>query len=198
METINPASVQELVMAVAATVGISVTVMSALIAWLGKLWLQRILNAENAAHAKRLEEVRHELSLSKSTYDRYLELILNYFTIFYEHYRLCQRATNADGHRAPDGSITKTKDDFFDGLDLYLVELKEQEGRLRLLLPSNILKIYEESFDAFNNFKGAMKKFKNTGDAREAKRVAFAEVNRVKSEMEAAIREFLRTENLLK
>ena len=179
-------------------VGIGFTVISALIAWLGALWQKRILQREQAKYSQKLEELRHERGLTKSTYERYLDSILDYYKVFYKHYRLCQRAANADGHRQPDGTITKTKDDFFEGLELFLSDIKDQEGRLRLLLPSNILSIHEESYEAFNRFKDAVKQFKNTDETREKKRQTFAEIERIKTAMEIEIRQFLRTERLLK
>lgn len=62
--------------------------------YLGDLWAKRILQNE-----------QHELGLVKSSYDRYLDLILEYYQVFYRHYRMCQRAANADAYRLPDGTM---------------------------------------------------------------------------------------------
>ncbi len=198
MEAIDAETLRHISATVAKAVGLSVAIVGGLVVWLGRLWLRRILQSENAEHSRRLEELKHDLALGKSTYDQYLELILSYYSTFYRHYRLCQRAANADGHRQPDGTITSTKDDFFDGLDAYLAEVKEREGALRLLLPSGILAIHERSLGAFNEFKHAVDGFKKTDETRERKRKAFQKVDNIKTELEGAIREFLRVENLLK
>jgi hypothetical protein len=176
-----------LVAVVAASFGGGAAIVAALVRWLGDLFSKRTLQRE-----------AHEQGLAKSSYDRYLDLILEYYRTFYQHYRLCQRAASADGHRQPDGSITYTKDDFAAGLDTFLIDWAAQEGKIRLLLPSPILTIHEEATDCFNQFKRAIDRFRKDETTRKQKQEAFSAVDSVKSRMEEALREFLRTEKLLK
>jgi hypothetical protein len=196
--TMSLEDAMRLVLAVVASFGGGAVIVVALSKWLAGITAQRIIQNEGAALQRQLEEMKHELSLSKSSYEHYLSLILDYYAVFYRHYRLCQRTAEADAHRMPDGVITHTKDDFLENLEAFLNDWKAQEGRLRLLLPAKALTLHESAVTAFNHFKRAVEAFRGTDEAREKKRQAFSEIEGVKVEMEAALREFLRTEKLLK
>jgi hypothetical protein len=171
----------------AASFGGGAAIVTALIRWLADFFSKRTLQRD-----------LHELGLAKASYDHYLDLILEYYRTFYKHYRLCQRAANADGHRQPDGQITYTQEDFAAGLDTFLVDWAAQEGKIRLLLPSRILAIHEEAIDCFNQFKRTIDQFRKNDATRKQKEEAFAAVGSVKSRMEDALRQLLRTEKLLK
>ncbi|MEI8602638.1 hypothetical protein P4S55_18415 [Shewanella sp. PP-Sp27a-2] len=176
-----------------------VTVVSvALAGWLGSLWQKRILQKEQNTLIQKLESYRHELGLAKTSYDHYLELILDYYNNYYQHYRLCQRACNADVHSQPDGIITNTKDDFDAGLDKFMENWASQEGKIRILLPSELLGLHKRSIDAFNQVKRAVNKFNYDNETRQDKHEAFLQLDTVKTELEYALRKFLRTEELLK
>ncbi len=123
---------------------------------------------------------------------------MDYYNTYYQHYRLCQRAACADAHRQDDGSITYTKDDFDAGLGRFLSDWASQEGKIRLLLPSQILSLHEESIEVFNQMKAAVFKFKQNNETRKLKTDAFKEVEQVKTAIERSLRDFLRTEKLLK
>jgi hypothetical protein len=188
--TISVNDVLTLVGAVAFSFGGGTVVVIALSKWLGDLWARRLL--QNG-----LEELRHELGLVRSTYEQHLNLILDYYSVFYRHYRLCQRTAGADGHRK-DGKITHTKEEFFSKLDQSISDWAATEGKLRLLLPSQALPIHLEAMKCFNQFKEAVDEFRNDDDSRKKKEEAFKAIEDVKNKMEGALREFLRTEKLLK
>lgn len=123
-----------LLTAVTISFGGGAAVVIALSGWLGNLWAKRILQHEQSRLQAQLEELRHELSLTKSSYERYLDLILEYYTVFYRHYRMCQRTARADAHRRlPNGEITETKDEFLAALGGFIAEWRAQEGKIRLL-----------------------------------------------------------------
>lgn len=170
----------------------------ALITFLGVISQKRILQKEQHELSENLKRLENELSLEKSSYDHYLELIMNYYSTYYDHYRLCQYACGADAIRNPDGSITYTKHEFDSKLDAFLNKWSEQEGKIRLLLPAEILNIHENSIQAFNEVKKAVNKFQNSEETRILKIVAFDKLHLVKNEMEKSLRAFLRTESLLK
>ena len=88
--------------AIAVSFGGGAAIVIALSGWLGKLWAKRILQTEKATLQRQIEELKHELGLVKSSYERYLDLILEYYTVFYRHYRLCQKTTNANAYRSPE------------------------------------------------------------------------------------------------
>jgi len=166
--------------------------------WLGTIWAKRILQNEGAKLNEALEAIKHELSLEKSSYEHYLDLIIEYYRVFYRHYRSCQRAAHADAHRLPDGSITHTKDEFLKSLDSFLEDWSEKEGAIRLLLPKKAMELHEEAVSLFNRFKDAVEEFDSDDHSRQAKQEAFVPIHDLKTRMEEVLREFLRTEKLLK
>lgn len=184
--------------AVAVSFGGGAAIVIALSGWLADLWAKRTLQREQASMQEKLEELRLELSLAKSSYDHYLDLILDYYRVFYRHYRLCQRTANADAIRETDGRISYTKDEFLAALDEFLVDWAAQEGKIRLLLPFTVLVLHCEAVDCFNRFKQAVDGFQENEETRKEKMDAFLAVDSVKSKMEEALRDFLRTEHLLK
>lgn len=176
-----------LIGAVTISFGGGAAIVIGLSAYLGDLWAKRILHNE-----------QYELGLAKSSYDHYLDLILEYYQIFHRHYRMCQRAANADGHRLPDGTITSTQDEFLEALDGFLIDWRAHEGKIRLLLPSKILELHCEAIECFNLFKRAVEGFSKDDITRQDKIDAFMKVESVKLRLEEALRGFLRTEKLLK
>ena len=173
-------------------------VLAALTHFLGDTFAKRALQREAAKFSEQLAGLAHELKLRESSYAKYLDLLLDYYSVFYRHYRLCQNATNQDAHRLQDGTVIKTKEVFFDKLDQYLSESKAQEGKARLILPAHLLELHGEAIDAFNAFKDVMNRDMYDDVFHQKKRDAFARVHSVKEKLEAGLREFLRTEQLLK
>jgi hypothetical protein len=159
----------------------------ALSKWLGDLWARRIL-----------QEEEHELHFAKSSYEHYLDLILTYYKIFYRHYRMCQRAVSADIYRKPDGTITNSREEFLATSDIRLKEWAENEGEIRLLLPKKILDIHLESVNCFNRLHLAVDEFDTTDATRKEREEAFLALDDVKNKLELQLREFLRTEKLVK
>ena len=172
-------------------------VVAALTHYLADLFAKRALQREAAGFSSQLATFGHEWKLRESSYAKHLDLLLDYYATFYRHYRLCQNATNQDAHRMPDGKIVKTKDTFFAELDQYRSEMRQQEGKARLLLPASLLQLNEDGIAAFNRFKDAMARTVYDEEFHEAKRKAFADIIDVKSRLESGLRNFLRTEHLL-
>lgn len=189
-----------LVAAVVASFGSGALIVIGLSTWLGNLWAKRILQIESAAFQREIESIRHELNIAKSSYDQRLSFILEYYAVFYRHYRLCQRTASADAHRKlPDGPVQFTKDEFLNSLDQFIADWASVEGRIRLLLPAKLLVLHEEAVDTFNSFKSTVDAFRNddNGKSRQIKENAFAKIDDLKSRLESKLREFLRTEKLL-
>jgi hypothetical protein len=181
------------------TFGGGAVIVIGLSTWLGNLWAKRILQSEQAKLDTRIESLRHEFGITKSSYEHHLSLILDYYAVFYSHYRRCQRAASADAHRElPNGEIKHTKDEFFETLGEFISEWVDKEGRIRLLLPSKILKIHEEAIVKFNEFKRSVYDFTPAEPSPRKKELLFKEIDDIKNRIENALREFLRTENLLK
>lgn len=188
-----------LVSAIAVSFGGGAVIVIALSSYLGDIWAKRILQKEYATLQRGIEEVKHDLSLEKSSYEHYLELILDYYRVFYRHYRLCQRTASADAHRdSPDSPIVYTQDEFLVNLDQFLVDWAEQEGRIRLLLPSKLLELHGEAIQSFNEFKRVVMLYRPEEEQRQKKYDAFKKIDAVKQQLEHGLRAFLRTEKLLK
>jgi len=171
----------------------------ALSSWLGKLWMGRILQEEKAAIETQLSNIRHELSLTKSSYEHHLDLILDYYALFYKHYLKCRRAAIADAYRQlPDGEMTHTREEYLDSLDEILKDWQVYDGRVRLLLPAKLLSIHEEAIVKFNEFRDAVYSFTSAEPEPRKKVVVFNELDEIKNKLETGLRDFLRTESLLK
>jgi hypothetical protein len=184
--------------AIIASVGGVAAIVVGVSKWLADYWTGRALQAHQASLDVGLEKLRHEFNLTQASYDHRLDLILNYYAAFYRHYRLCQRTASADAHRKlPDGPIVYTKDAFLNALVNFIVEWASHEARARLLLPSPLLLLHEKVVDAFNGFKKAVDEFKPDDSSRDAKEHAFQAIEGVKTQLEAGLRAFLRTEKLL-
>ncbi|RJQ72306.1 MAG: hypothetical protein C4519_18645 [Desulfobacteraceae bacterium] len=181
------------------TFGGGAVIIIALSSWLTNLWAKRILQSEKAKIDSQLEGIRHEFGITKSSYEHHLDLILGYYASFYNHYRLCQMAASADAHRElPDGEIVYTRDDFFEKLGDFLKDWANKEGRIRLLLPAKLLKVHEEAVGKFNEFKRAVYDFTTAEPVPRKKEVVFRELDDIKVRLENGLRDFLRTESLLK
>jgi hypothetical protein len=183
-----------LVRQAAAFFGTAAAVVIGLVAFLGGLFAKRVLQNERAAIEAGLLALGHELGLVKVTFEKQRDLLTDYYTTFYRHYRRCQDTATADALRSPDDSITMTKDEFLKELDAFLEDWREQEPRIRLFLPSPLLQVHSDAIDAFNEFKRSVDRFNNTEEGRTRKKEAFAKVHRVKENMEAGLRDFLRTD----
>ena len=189
----------KIVAAIAISFGGGAAIIIGLSNWLGNLWARRILQTENAKFQAELEGIRHEFGLVKSSYEHHLNLILDYYSTFYRHYRLCQDTARADTKRTPDGTVLYTKEKFLDALDHFIAIWNNQEGKIRLLLPNKLLSLHNDAIERFNRFKRAVDAFdSNNESSREEKMDAFRGVEEVKTQMEIGLREFLRTEKLLK
>ena len=164
--------------------------------FLTTMFAKRTLQREAALFSEKLTDIGHEFKLRESSYEKYLDLLLDWYSAFYRHYRLCQNATDQDAHLF-DGMTIKTKDIFFEQLGNYKSELNAWEGKTRLVLPKHLLKLHEESIAAFNEFKDVMKQTNYGEDFHSAKQDAFARIIDIKDKLEAGLRDFLRTERLI-
>jgi hypothetical protein len=172
-------------------------VVAVLLHYLSDLHAKRTLQREASALSQKVADLAHELKLRESAYAKHLELLVLYYETFYRHYRICQGATNQDAYQFPDGSVVKTRDTFWEKLDGWRSEMTALEGSARLLLPSSLLDVHEESIAAFNQFKDVMKRTVYDDKYQSDKRDAFARVEDVKLRLEAGLRAFLRTEHMV-
>lgn len=172
-------------------------VVGVLLHYLSDLHAKRTLQREASALTQKVADLSHELKLRESAYTKHLELLIRYYETFYRHYRICQNATNQDAHQFPDGRIVKTRDTFWEKLDAWRSDMAALEGSARLLLPSSLLELHEESISAFNQFKDVMNRTVYDNQYHSDKEEAFARIEDVKLRLEAGLRQFLRTEHMV-
>lgn len=172
-------------------------VVAGLVYYLGDLHAKRTLQREASKLSEQVTALGHELSLRKSSYERHLDLILEYYSNFYRHYRACQAAAEKDVVELPDGIRVSMKDRFFEELEDYLVRSAASEGQLRLILPKRALAIHSETIRVFNEFKRVMDRKLYDDEFHSRKTAAFSELHLLKEQLEATLRDFLRTEHLL-
>lgn len=75
--------------------------------------------------------------------------------------------------------------------------MADLEGSARLLLPSSLLELHEESIAAFNAFKDVMKHTTYDDKYQLDKREAFARILEIQARLEDGLRKYLRTEHML-
>lgn len=172
-------------------------VVAVLLHYLSDLHAKRTLQREASQLGQKVADLSHELKLRESAYTKHLELLIRYYEVFYRHYRICQSAANHDAHKFPDGNVVKTRDTFWEKLDAWRAEMAAFEGSARLLLPTSLLDLHEESITAFNQFKNVMKRTVEDSAYQADKRDAFAKIEDVKIRFETGLRAFLRTEQMV-
>lgn len=195
--TAEPQSWYAQVLSVLEPFGGWAAVVAVFLHYLSDLHAKRTLQREASALTQKVADLSHELKLRESAYARHLELLIRYYETFYRHYRICQNATNQDAHQFADGSIVKTRETFWEKLDAWRSDMAALEGSARLLLPSSLLELHEESISAFNQFKDVMKRTVYDSKYHSDKEEAFARIEVVRLHLEAGLRQFLRTEHMV-
>ncbi len=143
---------------------------------------------------KTTEEIKKEIAFAKTTYEKYLGKIIEYYANFFSHYRLCQQATNADQIRYANGTTKTTKDIFFDNINKIKDEYHRLEGFVRLLLPKEILETISLQIEQYNDFNLSLKNDLKKATIKEK----FLTIDKTNVKLEAQLREFLRVEKFIK
>jgi hypothetical protein len=193
----SPEELASLLLQALAAFGGWTAIVAALAYYLGDLFAKRTLQREASALSQQVAALGHELSLRKSSYDKHLDLLLDYYANFYRHYRACQAAAQKDAVQLPDGTRVSMKDKFFEELDDYLARTGAAEGRIRLILPARALGLHSETLRLFNEFRRVMERKLYDEEFHTRKSAVFMELHSIKEELEKVLREFLRTEHLL-
>lgn len=85
------------------------------------------------------EKIKNAFYITKATYDKYIETIMEFYCNIYRYYRSCQKAAPCTHIRFPDGTLKTTKELWEEKLDSIVTDYRNHEGYIRLLLPSSIL-----------------------------------------------------------
>ncbi|MBA4311364.1 MAG: hypothetical protein C0417_01920 [Chlorobiaceae bacterium] len=146
---------------------------------------------------KRLETLKNEFAIIQTTYEKNYTFILEYYTAFHKHYRICQKVVNADIIEYPDRTAKDTEEIFIDNLDSYVNNLNDIEPKIRLIFPKQLISTHERSISAFNNLRDLVKSYyKIRKKPSDDVVVAFRQIDEVKKELERGLKQYLRTEKL--
>ena len=160
------------------------------------LSLEKMLERIRQDFRKELVNVKHEFGLVKSSYDKYLDKILEYYSAIYRLYKLCQNVVNYQESYFPSDDVKSTKQQYDENLNEFVDQCRMHSGIMRLILPEEIIKADENVTKSFNFFKN---QFQLYSELTEDKKLtaAFKEIDKQKNELESQLRKLLRTEKLL-
>lgn len=146
---------------------------------------------------KELEFLKSEFAILQTTFSNNYSLVIDFFSAFTEHYRLCQEVVNSDVVQYSDGTSKRSDHIFLEKLDANVSEIKKFDPRIQLIFPQRVFQIYENSITAFNEFRDLVKSYTNLPD--KPKKVLtekFLQIDKLKSELEDELKKYLRTEKL--
>lgn len=110
---------------------------------------------------KHVEFLKHEHSLINYTYKLFVENIIEYYSMFYQHYMRCSRTTNHDLYTPKEGIPEDTSDIFEAQLEEFSINWNNQLGLIKILLPDTLLDLHKEVELLFNEFRDIVMKRKN-------------------------------------
>lgn len=183
--------------AILLSLGGGAAIVAGLFRWLGEITAKRIIQKERNTVLLQIEELRKEIRLASSSYDKHVHHVVDYYSTFYRHYQLCQQTSHADILRWSDREDLDTKKDFLSKIDAFAEDWNSRQGLLRLILPSQALTIHEQIIDEFNTFKKKVEDFDRSNQAtRDELRDSFIRIDGLKKQLEACLRTHLRTDKV--
>jgi hypothetical protein len=190
-------SVWSITGAIIVSLGGGAFIVAALLKWLGNVIASRILQREQSVLAAGLENLKQELGLSRLSYDKHVQHVVDYYAMFYKSYQLSQRASRADLLRYPDREDLDTKQDYLAKIDDIASEWGSRQGLLRLVLPQQVLNLHEQAIEELNNFKDLVTAYDcNSATSREALKRSFVKIDAIKKQIESCLRVHLRTDTV--
>lgn len=183
--------------AILLSLGGGAAIVAGLFQWLGEITAKRIIQNEQNAVLLQIEELRKEIGLAATSYDKHVHHVVDYYATFYRHYQLCQRTSHADILRWPGRDDVDTKRDFLDRIDAFAEDWNSRQGLIRLILPSPLLAIHEQIISALNSFKDKVQEFDHgSHTSREELQQSFVMIDDLKKQLEAGLRRHLRTDKV--
>ncbi|MCD4652158.1 MAG: hypothetical protein K8S56_10310 [Candidatus Cloacimonetes bacterium] len=137
-------------------------------------------------------------SSGKSGNSGFVREIIEYFEIYYAHYRICQSFAGSEALKQSDRFIA-ARETFYKKQDVVMAEWNKRGGKIRLILPDNLLSLHKSSIDLFNEFSDTAGSH-NPEDETSYNAIieVFSRVHEIKNRLEQLIRRYLRDEGLLK
>ena len=187
----------EIASAILTALGGATIVVFGLSAFLGKTIATRLAQNQNEKILAKIEELKSELSLTQKSYERQLEHVVDYYSLYYQHYRRCQKVAESEILRHPETGDRCTKKVFEDALDGFKGKWDSLEPRIRLILPRDAYTLHEESVEHFNRFNELLKALPNNmRNEKEALREQFKVIDEAKERLENCLRSYLRTNEI--
>ena len=145
----------------------------------------------------RTVEIGGITGLARLSYDKYVEHVADYYSMFYKSYQLCRRTSQADLIRHPDRADLDTKKDYLSKNDYIANDWNERQGLLRLILPQQALSLHEQAVDEFNSFTRLVRSFDGSSmESRYAIKDCFLRINTLKQQLEVCLRLHLRSDSV--
>ncbi len=184
-------------LAVLATFGAGSVIVVGLARWLGEIIAKRILQTEQNVVLQRLEELKQEFGLASLSYERHVEVVTEYYAMFYRSYRLCQDVVNWDVTKRPGCEDVNSRDQYLREINPIVDDWNARQGVIRLVIPRKVLELHEEAIRAFGRFNTAVMDF-DYGDEskRRENEAAFEEIDRIKRRLEEELRLHLRSDSV--
>ncbi|MFH1212738.1 MAG: hypothetical protein V1681_01495 [Candidatus Neomarinimicrobiota bacterium] len=140
---------------------------------------------------------KNELTIIHTTFSNNYSLIIDFYSSFYKHYRLCQRVTNHDIVTYLDGKTESLRQIFLKTIDTNIEEIKKYDPKIRLILPKRISEIYDKCLIAFNDLRDIIIEYKDTPDLPKGEmKKTFIRIDELKSLLEKELQNYLRIEKL--
>jgi len=180
-----------------ASLGGGSLIVAALLKWWAGVIANRILQREQSTLTAGLEQLKQELGLSRLSYDKHVQHVVDYYAMFYKSYQLSQRTARGDILRHPDREDLDTKKDYLAKIDDIASEWGSRQGLLRLVLPQQVLNLHEQAITEFNNFKDLVAAYAgNSIESRGTLKESFAKIDIIKKQIERCLRVHLRTDTV--
>lgn len=152
---------------------------------------------QNKKITNAIEQIRNNFYVSKALHDKFIEKIVDFYTILHKYYRSCQKVVDSSHIMNKNGRIVSTEDLWEDNLDEIKKRYDETEGYISILLPESIHKIIDDLIKGLNRFRDILKtghdeplkKYKNLTDCFNN------EIHENKKKLAIALRVYFKIEN---
>lgn len=140
----------------------------------------------------------NEYAIRKSFYKNNISIILKFYSIHYAYYRLCQQVTLPDIIIDQSGNRISAKEYFKNNLGRIIKDLADIEGKIRLILPKDILEVHDLLLIDFNTFRDTMYSYNNPEDKPKEKLITnFKKIDKSKINLEKLLKKYLRSEKII-
>lgn len=159
----------------------------------------------NSSISRKLESYKQEISITNTTYSKFIEITLDYYTNIYQFYLICQNVANYTTVEYRDKPSEFYIEIYDRNLENFENKYNNIRGTMRLLLPDTIFNLDAKLLDAFNNFRSTIdlkslnyKVINNTVENKKKIMEAFKLLHIAKENLEISLKKVLRVEGFFK